>query len=1747
MIDEQESERVSRLRTRAEIKRAAAVTSIRSVNALALRATSNPDVVPQFLVAVTDLDMLWSQFRSEDDAALDYLIQLDKSDEYAADLPGEVRALISESKAIAEKLIPKGAAAVDFSFINSNPTSKVGPLQTPIVQNSSTSRLPEIPLPKFDGDFRYWPTFRDRFMASVDNHRPELAPIDKMYHLIGCLHGPAADAVRGIPVASDNYELAWLTLSRRFNRPRLVAASLVEKLLSVPSSTQESLQELTNFSSVFSESVSLLKALNIPDLGSFLLFALAFRRLPLSTRKEFESNATSDFPSLSELLTFVETRVAILELVGEPPRKHNNSNSGPYKPVQGGQPRKGGDRYQKQLPSNPASLVVTSPNKACPCCKESHTLELCKRFKSWDVKERVRCVRENKLCFVCLSADHWADKCKSKTRCHHCKRKHHHLVHNSANSGDIPNGEDAQSPDPPLCASTVFPQSNHTSVVLGTALVHARNQAGSWQTLRALIDSASQISAVTSACAKRLGLKCARWTAPVSGLGGVPIVDVQGRAEVAVQPRFAVEPVLAVHAWVLPSITADLPRNNLPVGIKDRYSNLALADPAFNVAAPIDILLGSDVYPFIMNGKKIVVDECLPAAFSSIFGWVLIGPVSGADVGPYHSMPVSLTVSIEQLMDNFWRVEEPEPAPEVFTDEGRCERIFREQCVRLPSGRFSVPLPFRSSVSDNMFVGSRDIAIKRFESLERKLTADPDLSKLYIDFMREYISLGHMTVTSSPGVYYIPHHAVYRPDDGDKKLRVVFDASATSYRGPSLNNCLLPGPKLQQDIVDILTRFRVHRHAFTADVVKMYRQILILPEYRKYQHIVWRESPHDRLQDYVLNTVTYGVNCAPFLALRVLQSIASDDCDNFLLVRHALKYQTYVDDICVGADSEAQALELQSNLISVLSKSGLELKKWATNTASILRVIPADCRGSGPLPFDTADAFSIKVLGIEWHHETDEFCCALRLDPAPVYTKRGILSLVARIFDPLGLFAPATFLAKSIMQQTWNVKLSWDAPLPIDIQSRWAAFVADLPSLLTVRVPRYIQARNGAPCMLLGFCDASQRGYAAVVYVRILDAPPDSCIFLLGTKTKLAPLKALTVPRLELNAAILLARWLGRLSHALTSLLNIVGTHAWSDSTIVLSWLTVHHDSFKTYVSNRVHQIQVLLPNCQWHHVESSLNPADCASRGVTPSELAQFSLYWQGPPIIYTDPSDWKPCPPPPSDISELPEVRPIVCAVRADDAPVEWFTVFSCFDRMVRVTAHVIRFISLCRNGKSTSRPPAFLSKSELDHATQVLVLESQRIHLANLRRELSNNVRVSSKPLSRLCPFIDADAVIRVGGRLRHSSLTYDCKHPVLLAKRSYFARLLCEKWHKVTGHSGPRVVAALISRKYWVVSVRSVLHEVLSRCVVCVRLTAKPVQPFMADLPAARVQQCRPFARVGIDYAGPLTMRELRLRKSRTYKIYIAVFVCFSVKAVHLEVVSDLTTDAFLAAFDRFVARRGLPSDIYSDNGTNFVGADKKLQALINSPEGQVSIANSRSNCVWHFNPPSAPHFGGLWEAAVRSTKRLLVRIIGTHVFTFEEFSTILSRIEAILNSRPLTPASNDPHDLDCLTPGHFLIGQPLLTVPPRSTPDNVRNVRDRWKLVDQCHQAFWRRWSNEYLTTLQQRSKWSGSVPNLKINDMVVVIDNQCPPLSWRLGRITEVLPGADSTVRVARVLTSTGQITRPAVKLVLLPVDQLVN
>uniref|UniRef100_A0A2S2PC01 Integrase catalytic domain-containing protein n=1 Tax=Schizaphis graminum TaxID=13262 RepID=A0A2S2PC01_SCHGA len=1642
------------------------------------------------------------------------------------------------------QLTPSGAELIDLSYIKNQVDKRQNVCHQLGSSSPSTSipssRLPEIPLPIYDGDFHKWPTFRDQFRANIDSR--SIPKADKMYYLVGCLRGVASDAIRGIPMSEDNYDLAWSTLEHRFNRPRLVAMSLIDKLFQLPVSTHESLTGLNTFVSKFSEGLSLLKSLNIPDLGSFVLFSMAFRCLPIATRELFETTVTSqgDYPTIDALLACIQSRVSTLEIIGDSKPGTASSQSKSYRPS-----NRKGDRSSQSSYPHAASLLTTKSEKSCPCCKASHSLDSCSQFVSWATEERSKWMRDHSLCFNCFSDSHWSNKCRSKPSCKQCSRNHHTLLHmggrNTKEKVPEPQAKSSLCTSQPMSAA-----STSCSVMLGTALVHVRDRSGTWQTMRALVDCASQISAVTVSCADRLGLKRSSWTASVTGLAGHPVSSVMGRIDCIVQPRFAPEPSLAIQAWVLPSITGDMPHKTLDSAIKDKFSNLALADPSFHVASSVDMLLGADIYATIMNGHKIEIDSSLPSAFNSIFGWILIGPVPYTNVEPLHALPVSLTISIEDQMNKFWDIEEPEAAPDAFTDEGKCESIFRNECVRLPSGRFSVPLPFRVPVSPTTFAGSRSMALKRFESLERKLLSNPHLHTLYKNFMSDYLALGHMSVASTPGHYFVPHHAVYKADDGDAKIRVVFDASARCSAGPSLNSCLLPGPKLQQDLIDVLTRFRIYPHAFTADICKMYRQIQVLPEYRKYQHILWRSSPHDQLVEYQLNTVTYGVTCAPFLAIRVLQSIAETDCVDADHVRDALLYQTYVDDICVGADSVEEALEFQSSLQRILAKSGLELKKWSSNTHKILSSVPAADRVSTPLPFHDSEDGGTKVLGLQWNPNDDFFSCALRFKPSPIFTKRGVLSMVARIFDPLGLFGPTIFLAKCIMQRTWQLGLAWDEPLPPEIHADWSSFLSDLPSLSMIRVSRHFSTFGQSSCYLLGFCDASQLGYAAVVYVLSADSSSAQPAVLVGSKTKLAPMKPLTIPRLELNAALLLARWLGRIKRILDPHLKIIGTYCWTDSMIVLSWLTVPHTSFKVYVSNRIHQIRTIVPDCKWSHIESTNNPADCASRGVMPSELTKLSLYWQGPAILRANPSTWinlvTPMP-----LCTLPEVLPVSLTTRIDppDCTEEWFNRFSSYDRMIRVTTILHRFINRrCPRCVLEPLSTKCLSLIEVDCATRSIIRESQRIHFSELLRELSTGTRVSSKPLARLAPFVDDVGIIRVGGRLRHSTLSYECKHPMLIAKRSHLALLICRRWHRLTCHSGPRVMISLILRQYWIIAIRSVVHEVVTKCSVCVRLAAKPPQPLMADLPAARVQQVRPFARVGVDYAGPLQMRELKLRKSRSYKVYIAVFVCFSIKAVHLEVVSDLSTDAFLAAFDRFVGRRGLPSDVYSDCGTNFIGADKQLQTLINSPQGQLAITtNSRPHCKWHFNPPSAPHFGGLWEAAVRSTKRLLVRTMSTHVFTYEEFTTVLIRIEAVLNSRPLTPASTDPHDLECLTPGHFLIGQPLLAVPPRSNPDANRNLTNRWKLLDQCHQAFWKRWSSEYLTTLQQRVKWTDRVPNLKVNDMVVVVDNQAPPLLWRLGRIIELVPGSDGTVRVASVLTHHGRITRPVVKLVVLPTD----
>ena len=324
--------------------------------------------------------------------------------------------------------------------------------------------------------------------------------------------------------------------------------------------------------------------------------------------------------------------------------------------------------------------------------------------------------------------------------------------------------------------------------------------------------------------------------------------------------------------------------------------------------------------------------------------------------------------------------------------------------------------------------------------------------------------------------------------------------------------------------------------------------------------------------------------------------------------------------------------------------------------------------------------------------------------------------------------------------------------------------------------------------------------------------------------------------------------------------------------------------------------------------------------------------------------------------------------------------------------------------------------------------------------------------------------------------------------------------------------------------------------------------KTASQLMGQLPPERVQPARPFLISGVDFCGPIYIRQGTRRTAKTIKTYVAVFVCFITRAVHLELVRDLTTAAFIDAFKRFVARRGKCLKIYSDNAKNFVGADRELQEmrrlfLSEDHKRRIQDAASEEDITWNWIAPQSPHQGGIWEAAVKQLKYHLRRVIGKNIYSYEQLNTLIIQVESCLNSRPLTPLSEDPDDICALTPGHFLIGDNLKAIPEPNLEIIPNSRLSMWQQMQKMFVSFWKRWSQQYLNTLQLRNKWHTKTPNILINQLVLISDKNAPPLTWQLGRIVKIHPGSDRLVRVVSIKTQKGEIVRSVQKIAPLPIE----
>lgn len=727
------------------------------------------------------------------------------------------------------------------------------------------------------------------------------------------------------------------------------------------------------------------------------------------------------------------------------------------------------------------------------------------------------------------------------------------------------------------------------------------------------------------------------------------------------------------------------------------------------------------------------------------------------------------------------------------------------------------------------------------------------------------------------------------------------------------------------------------------------------------------------------------------------------------------------------------------------------------------------------------------------------------------------------------------------MQDLWKLQLGWDDPVPESTLQMWLEIKQSILAIENITIPRCINPYGNKTLFLIGCCDASIKAMGAAVYIGYQLEDGSKTCHLLTSKTKVAPIKHVTLPRLELISAVLLSELVKTVLIALNR--NFEFVHCFTDSTISLHWITSDPSKWKPYVRRRVQTIQGNIPSAKWFHIPGVTNPADCASRGITTDELIHHPLWWNGSADFFKSSPECL-------DLlqdeqleleSELQRVRTYHVSVK--QLP-EVFQRFSSFQKLIRVIAYVLRFI---RNwcSRKLHLPPQLeaLSVSELNLSETLILRHLQSVcfpmelHALSRRHPLPNN----SKLLS-LSPFINKDRLLCVGGRLNHANIPTRKKHPPLLPKNHPLTHLIIEDHHRSNLHAGPSSTLSSIQQQFWIINGRDVVRYQLKRCVLCVRHRAATLQQVMADLPLHRVNQSRPFSKAGIDYAGPFIIKPM-VRSKIALKCWLSVFVCFSTRAIHIEVVSSLSTECFLAALKRFTSRRGVPSDVFSDNGTNFKGADKVLIDFFNlSKESSVQQAITNQRIRWHFNPPGAPHFGGLWEAGVKSIKYHLHRVMGATRLTYEEFATLTTQIEGILNSRPLIPASSDPSDLSALTPAHFLIGTEMNAIPEADFTETKENHLQRWHYVQQQQQRFWKRWSNEFLTRLQQRPKWLKEESSIQVGDMVIIKEERAQPLKWKLGRILQVHPGSDGHVRVATIRTSDGELKRPIVKLSLLPI-----
>ena len=1616
-------------------------------------------------------------------------------------------------------------------------------------------------LPLFSGSPEEWPAFLSSYERST--RECEFSPSENMARLAKALKGKARNLVAGMLTVPDNVDQVISMLRLRFGNPDLIIQSLIKRTKELNSIKTVDLESIIELTSAVRNLVSTMELLEETDhLTNPQLRQDIVAKLPNELRLRWGEHVQSlgRRSTLKDLSDWLTERAAAAYHVS-PPIVGNTNTSG------GEQPKRRAGQLMATI-----SEQKRKPRACAFCEKAGHSVSSCKSFKDVSQSERRKWARSANRCYVCLGYGHGARNCQRSKPCgvDGCTSLHHPLLHpqNYEQQGQPRVSADSEQTNSITTGShvTCSMQKPSASVILRTVPVRLKNGDNEVMTY-ALFDEGSTVTLVDTQLAKTL-----QASGPVKPLSLTWTDKQHQHHPQSMSLNLQIAGLQGDETFQLRNARTV---NNLDLSCQPVTSAKALNQWPHLKDVPVhtldnkkpQLLIGQDNVSLTVGREVIEGAPNAPIASRTKLGWVVHGRSSHRQ-GRVDDV-VLQTISTEdeelhQLVKSSFRTDDfgvkVPHATAHNREELRAFELLQATTQRFDETRWETGLLWRKD--DPVLPRSYGNALNRLRSLERKLDRNPSLLAKYDEKIAEYVDKRyaeilspHQAAVDSNTTWYLPHFGVTNPNKPDK-LRLVFDA-ASKTGGSSLNDALLSGPDLLRPLPAVLFGFREEAIAFGGDIQEMFHQVVIRPQDRCAQRFLWRgQDRNSKPTVYQMRVMTFGSTSSPTSAQFVKNINAAEHRDKLRAVQGIVEHH-YVDDYFDSCAETKEAVKIVTDVIDIHRQGGFHIRNWVSNSPTVLEAVPIEMRApSSIVSLDVDPATSVeRTLGMIWDPSADTLgfhVSKLRLEQmltSKSTTKRQALSTVMSVFDPLGLVACYSIRARVLIQSIWRASIGWDDELPRSLQGEWTSWCEELTELGKLAIPRCYSLKPGgvANVQLHVFCDASELAFAAVGYFRfqLNDGTVDTA--LVTAKSRVAPLKPLSIPRLELQAALLGAR----IANAITSSHRIQpdSTVFWSDSRTVLCWIKSDGRRYKPFVAHRVGELSELSNPDDWHWVSTIDNVADLASRGVAVNEIPPTSRWFTGPAFLKEPTSQWPTVPstsePVENDADDAELKKEFVghAAQRTNRLCLPDPERFSSWHKLVRTTAWVVRYVRKLKASvaRKSTKLPAELLASEVQHAQTLWWKTVQQDcfpdELASLRK--GEPVSRSSR-LYKLSAGLDDD-VIRVFGRTDSAAeLRPSAKRPVILDPDHRYTRLLLQQHHVWNGHHGQERMANNLRQCYWILKLRVAVRRTWTECQRCKNERVIPLQPEMGQLPECRITaNVRPFTNTGMDYFGPMEVTVGRRREKR----YGVLFTCMSTRAVHLEVAHSLTTDACIQSIRRMSARRGQPAAIYSDNGTNLRGADRELRESIGELDQDRLTAELTARSIeWHFNPPAAPHMGGAWERLVRSVKVALRASLTEQHPRDEALLTVFAEAESLVNGRPLTHVPLDAEDDECLTPNHFLIGTSSAALCPGVFNNADLCLRKQWRVAQALTEMFWRRWVKEYLPTLTRRTKWHQPCRQLAPGDVVVIADDKATRGVWPRGIVIAVHPGRDGTVRVADVKTTAGVYRRPVARLCYLDV-----